>query len=118
VIKLVLGEMIEALEGKPSGAVPPMSVGGVSTDSRGVKAGELFFALAGPTFDGHAFVADALRRGAAGAVVAAEKAAAVADALRAAGVSGLLIEVKDPVAALGKLATSACAGDRRTGRSP
>ena len=104
-IKLVLSEIIEAIEGRAATAVPPMSVGGVSTDSRSVQAGELFFALTGPTFDGHAFLADALRRGAAGAVVAAEKAAAATKTLRDAGVSGLLIEVKDPLEALGKLAT-------------
>ncbi len=43
---------------------------GVSIDSRTVAAGDLFVALAGPNFDGHAFVADALKRNAAGAMVA------------------------------------------------
>ncbi|HXQ31712.1 MAG TPA: UDP-N-acetylmuramoyl-tripeptide--D-alanyl-D-alanine ligase [Steroidobacteraceae bacterium] len=42
----------------------------VSTDSRTLAAGELFVALIGPNFDGHAFVAAAAERGAAGAVVA------------------------------------------------
>ncbi len=42
---------------------------GVSIDSRTVAKGELFVALAGPNFDGHAFVADALKRGAAAALV-------------------------------------------------
>jgi UDP-N-acetylmuramoyl-tripeptide--D-alanyl-D-alanine ligase len=43
---------------------------GVSTDTRTLRAGELFVALSGPNFDGHAFVAAAAERGAAGAVVA------------------------------------------------
>ena len=43
---------------------------GVSIDSRTVVPGDLFVALQGPTFDGHAFVAEALARGAAAAVVA------------------------------------------------
>ncbi len=43
---------------------------GVSIDSRTVAAGDLFIALQGPNFDGHAFVADALARGAAAALVA------------------------------------------------
>jgi UDP-N-acetylmuramoyl-tripeptide--D-alanyl-D-alanine ligase len=43
---------------------------GVSIDSRTLVPGDVFVALQGPTFDGHAFVADALARGAAAAVVA------------------------------------------------
>jgi UDP-N-acetylmuramoyl-tripeptide--D-alanyl-D-alanine ligase len=43
---------------------------GVSIDSRTVGPGDLFVALAGPTFDGHDFVADALKKGAAAALVA------------------------------------------------
>lgn len=42
---------------------------GVSIDSRSVDFGDLFIALRGPSFDGHAFVADALAKGAAAAVV-------------------------------------------------
>jgi len=45
------------------------SATGVSIDSRTVAAGDLFVALAGPSFDGHDFVADALKHGAAGALV-------------------------------------------------
>lgn len=42
---------------------------GVSIDSRTVPAGALFIALRGPNFDGHAFAADALKRGAAALLV-------------------------------------------------
>ena len=42
---------------------------GVSIDSRAVAAGDLFIALKGPSFDGHDFVADALGKGAAAAMV-------------------------------------------------
>ena len=42
---------------------------GVSTDSRSVARGELFVALRGERFDGHAFLADAAARGAAAALV-------------------------------------------------
>jgi UDP-N-acetylmuramoyl-tripeptide--D-alanyl-D-alanine ligase len=44
------------------------AVAGVSIDSRTVRAGELFIALRGPNHDGHAFVKDALARGAAALV--------------------------------------------------
>lgn len=42
---------------------------GVSIDSRTVGAGDLFVALAGPSFDGHDFVAQALEKDAAAALV-------------------------------------------------
>jgi len=42
---------------------------GVSIDSRTVQPGDLFIALAGPNFDGHDFVADALQAGAAAAMI-------------------------------------------------
>ena len=41
----------------------------VSTDTRSLTAGQLFFALRGERFDAATFVADAALRGAAGAVV-------------------------------------------------
>lgn len=43
--------------------------GRVSTDSRAIKGGELFFALRGENFDGNAYAAKALEAGAAKAVV-------------------------------------------------
>jgi UDP-N-acetylmuramoyl-tripeptide--D-alanyl-D-alanine ligase len=50
-------------------AVPQATVAGWSVDSRTIRRDELFFALRGPSHDGHAYVADVLRKGAAGAVV-------------------------------------------------
>jgi UDP-N-acetylmuramoyl-tripeptide--D-alanyl-D-alanine ligase len=67
----------------------------VTTDSRDLKAGDLFVALRGERFDGDDFVAKALAQGAA--------AALVSDA-RAPDLSGALIAVDDPLAALGRLA--------------
>jgi len=46
-------------------------ISGVSTDSRTAEAGDLFFALKGGTFDGHAFVGEAFGKGAVAAVVEA-----------------------------------------------
>src|SRR2546430_7792230 len=71
----------------------------VTTDSRSLKTGDLFVAIKGERFDGHDFVAQAFERGAAAAVVTAERAAALAG--RAAG---SLLAVADPLAALGALA--------------
>ncbi|MDX2002418.1 MAG: UDP-N-acetylmuramoyl-tripeptide--D-alanyl-D-alanine ligase [Chitinophagales bacterium] len=41
----------------------------VCTDSRKVAAGDLFFALRGPSFDGNKYAADALKKGAAYAII-------------------------------------------------
>ena len=56
------------------------SARGVSIDSRTVTPGDLFIALAGPKFDGHDFVAAALERGAAAALVARVPTGIAADA--------------------------------------
>lgn len=50
----------------------PFEASGVTFDSRAVGKGDLFFALAGETADGHAFVGEALGRGAAAAVVSSD----------------------------------------------
>ncbi|PCJ60109.1 MAG: UDP-N-acetylmuramoylalanyl-D-glutamyl-2, 6-diaminopimelate--D-alanyl-D-alanine ligase [Rhodospirillaceae bacterium] len=42
---------------------------GVSMDSRHLKPGDLFVAISGPNFDGHAFVREAFAHGAAAAIV-------------------------------------------------
>ncbi len=72
---------------------------GVSSDSRKVAAGDLFVALEGPRFDGHDFVADALDRGAAAALVA-RRPGGVAE-------GAPLLEVDDTLAALERLARAA-----------
>ena len=41
----------------------------ISTDSRTIKSGEMFVALRGENFDGHKFVENAAKSGAAGAIV-------------------------------------------------
>lgn len=60
-------------------AFGPVPISGISIDSRTLQPGEAFFAIKGDVFDGHAFVDQALARGAACAVVAADFAATRAD---------------------------------------
>jgi UDP-N-acetylmuramoyl-tripeptide--D-alanyl-D-alanine ligase len=67
----------------------------VVSDSRSLEAGDLFVALSGERFDGHAFVPQALASGAVAAMVAESAAAALA---------GDLVVVDDPLRALGRLA--------------
>jgi len=74
-----------------------VEVSGVSTDSRTVQRGELFFALAGERFDGHDFVPGALARGAAAAVVSE---------VRAGEFPGSLVAVDAPHAALLRFAAA------------
>nr|WP_280949703.1 UDP-N-acetylmuramoylalanyl-D-glutamyl-2,6-diaminopimelate--D-alanyl-D-alanine ligase [Mongoliimonas terrestris] len=66
-------EFLEALGGEMIGALT-VPINGVSIDSRTVEPGDAFFAIAGDRFDGHDFVEEALRRGAAVAVVSDERA--------------------------------------------
>ena len=47
----------------------PDGAGAISTDTRAVKEGEWYLALAGETFDGHDFLGDAFSSGAMGAIV-------------------------------------------------
>jgi UDP-N-acetylmuramoyl-tripeptide--D-alanyl-D-alanine ligase len=73
---LTLGEIREALRassqsnglsnGQPSDAL----VTGYSIDSRTLQVGDLFFAIHGERFDGHAFVAEVLANGATAVVIA------------------------------------------------
>jgi UDP-N-acetylmuramoyl-tripeptide--D-alanyl-D-alanine ligase len=70
----------------------------VCTDSRQIQPGDLFVALSGENFDGHRFVADVLQKGAIGAIVSPERLAGQRFA------SGALLEVPDPLLALGRLA--------------
>ena len=85
-----------AIAGELRHGPPETMVTRVCTDSRQVAAGDLFFALAGGRFDGHAFLPEAARRGAA-AVVAERREIA-------AGFAGMpVIAVDDTRAALGRL---------------
>jgi UDP-N-acetylmuramoyl-tripeptide--D-alanyl-D-alanine ligase len=52
----------------------------VSIDTRTIAPGDLFVAIRGPRYDGHAFVAEAIARG-AGAVVVTDQAAVTSTAL-------------------------------------
>lgn len=69
----------------------PAAFTGVSTDSRTIRPGNCFFAIAGQNFDGHDCVADAFAKGAACAVVSktidsgGEKVLKVVDTLKALG---------------------------------
>ncbi|HSH41664.1 MAG TPA: UDP-N-acetylmuramoyl-tripeptide--D-alanyl-D-alanine ligase [Arenicellales bacterium] len=83
-----LSEIAQAVHGELIGR--DARIQGVSTDTRTLNDGELFVALKGPKFDGHAFIEAARRAGAAGALVQSEQdsplpVVKVADSLKALG---------------------------------
>jgi len=71
-----------------------VTVQGFSTDSRTLQAGELFIALRGDRFDGHDYIAQAVRHGAAACL--SEEVIA--------GLAIPVVQVRDTLAALGDLA--------------
>jgi UDP-N-acetylmuramoyl-tripeptide--D-alanyl-D-alanine ligase len=77
--------------------VAPFEANGVTFDSRAVARGDLFFALKGETTDGHGFVPEAMKRGAAAAVVSRDVENA----------GGTLIRVPDTMKALEGLGRAA-----------
>ena len=71
-----------------------VTIHGFSTDSRTLQPGELFIALRGERFDGHDYIAQALRHGAAACL--SEEVIA--------GLTIPVVQVRDTLAALGDLA--------------
>jgi len=99
-VRLTVQDIVQATEGTvvsvPETRGPWPGISGVSTDSRTLQPGDLFIPLRGPRVDGHAFIADAIRRGAAAALCARP-----VDGLPP---GSLLIRVDDPLRALGRIA--------------
>ncbi len=67
-----LRDIVRVTKGLLCPGVVPKRFSGVCTDSRSIKAGELFITLEGPKFDAHHFVQDAIRHGAKGIVYSRE----------------------------------------------
>jgi UDP-N-acetylmuramoyl-tripeptide--D-alanyl-D-alanine ligase len=76
----------------------PREITGVSHDTRTLESGNIYFALKGDHHDGHRFLEEAFRKGAAAAVVLAEEATMHGD--------GPLLGVEDPGRALRDTATA------------
>ena len=97
-----LSDLLAATDGRLLGDAPPAQrFSGFCFDSRRARPGELFVALRTERGDGHDFVADALARGAAGALVEADRWPS------ASSPSGLLISVPDTYEALTRYAREA-----------
>lgn len=70
-----VAEAAAAVGGRLIAGPAERRIDGVSTDSRTIAPGELFVPIRGERFDGHAFLADALRKGAAAVFVEAGRQA-------------------------------------------
>ena len=98
-MKLPLSQIAEFLGTEIEGSHGNAIALGYSIDSRTIRPGELFFAVQGEKMDGHDFVAEALRKGAAAAVVSRAKSAS-------SKTGSPVMPVRDTLAALQTLATS------------
>ncbi len=93
-MKLKAWEIAECTRGSIVSGDPETCFTGISTDSRTVAQGDLFIALSGDNFDGHAFVVEAFSKGATGAIVMKEGVLG----------TGTVVSVEDTLAALGDIA--------------
>jgi UDP-N-acetylmuramoyl-tripeptide--D-alanyl-D-alanine ligase len=87
-----LGEITNLVGGELIGE--NSEVTGISTDTRTIKKGEVFFALRGKNFDGHSFITTALEKGACACVI---------EKMPPYQTVGRFIVVKDVLKALGDL---------------
>lgn len=97
--KIDLEQIARILGGRLIGLGQRSLVNGISTDSRTIRPGQLFWALEGERFDGHDFVLEALSKGACGAVV---REGYLSGDIELEGPA--LIGVPDTLEALGRLA--------------
>ncbi len=89
-------ELVRVTGGRQIGTGPQV-FSSISIDTRTLKPGDVYFALRGKRYDGHQFVAEALKLGAAGVVVDREEAVPG---------SALAIVVDNTTLALGRFAAA------------
>lgn len=66
---LYVNEIVEATKGKLVKGGQNLPIKGISIDSRSIKKGDLFIAIKGERFDGHDFIANAVKNGASGIIL-------------------------------------------------
>ncbi len=92
-------EIAVAARGVLKEGSPDARPSGVSVDTRTLREGEVFFALKGPNFDGHAFVGEAFKKKASGVVVEKGSGVEIPD-------GPVAVFVEDTLKALGDTAAS------------
>ena len=99
--QFTLDEVISAIGGDPvyntasQVFATAVDISGITTDTRKIEPGQLFFALKGENFDGNEYATEALAKGAV-AVVMSDRSKVPSE--------GISIIVDDTIVALGKLA--------------
>ena len=91
-VLVTLGDLARVVDGQVAAGAPETALEGFSIDSRSLEPGDLFVAIRGDRYDGHAFVTDAIARGACGALVS--------DAAALAPPAGMGVVVDDTLLAL------------------
>ncbi|SPD73622.1 UDP-N-acetylmuramoyl-tripeptide--D-alanyl-D-alanine ligase [uncultured Desulfobacterium sp.] len=97
--KITAEEVLGPIKGRWISGKRHTVFSGLSTDSRNIRQGDLFWALRGERFDGHDFAQKAFDQGAAGAVVEGDYAGRIIHSNNPA-----IIAVDDGLKALGDLA--------------
>lgn len=96
---ITAGEIAGAIRGVITSGSPEAAFNNLTTDSREVGKGEIFWALKGEKFDGHDFIEQAIQKGVSGVVIQEGRS------VRISSESGLIvISVKNTLWALGELA--------------
>ncbi|MCP5005690.1 MAG: UDP-N-acetylmuramoyl-tripeptide--D-alanyl-D-alanine ligase [Planctomycetes bacterium] len=100
--RLSVGDVFEAIGGRFLSGNKHSYVTGVSTDTRSITDGEIFFAICGENHDGHTYVNQAIDKGAVCVVVLGTNE--MSEVLQRKQSNCSFIEVKDTRKALGDLA--------------
>ena len=102
-MNFTLADILDSTGGRLLAGDANARAGAVSTDTRHLRRGQTFLALAGERFDGHDFLADAVRAGATCLVV--RDADAAGKAVRKSGAAVVLVEdTRRALADLGRAA--------------
>jgi len=92
-----LNEILEASAGKLISGSPNIQINNISTDTRTLKRGDLFIAIKGQRFDGHAFIPEAIKKGAKAIIFSSF-------ATNSPKKDTALIKVRDTLEAFGRIA--------------
>lgn len=93
-------ELALAAGGRVATGRPDAELGDIAIDSRRIRPGDVFLAIRGRRLDGHDFIADAIRKGAAGVIVSERKASVTGTY----GFAPVTIVVEDTTLALQSIA--------------
>jgi UDP-N-acetylmuramoyl-tripeptide--D-alanyl-D-alanine ligase len=97
-LPLTAAHLVSATGGRILRGAAAVPIGRVSIDSRTLQPGDVFVALRGERFDGHAFVADAVAHGASGVMI--QESSAVPEGAW----PELVVQVEDTTRALQQIA--------------